>query len=64
MTVSPQLMQLAVEEMPNVIAGLKALFGSRHPTLPVPTSEEVIAAYNSSYQASLAKDDAFEKKPI
>ena len=51
------LLGLAIEELPSVIALLKDRFVKANPTLPAPTSEQVIAAFNAAYYSSLAKDD-------
>lgn len=51
------LVQLAITETPNIITALKSLFASQHPTAPVPTDDEVIAAYQQALASSLAKDD-------
>jgi len=53
------LIALALEQTPNLILALKAAFVKRHPDLPEPTSEEIIAAYNSAFVSTVAKDDAF-----
>ncbi len=51
-----QLIALAIAETPDIIKALKALFAKQNPSLPEPTSEQVIAAYESAFQSSLAKD--------
>jgi len=51
------LVLLAIKEAPAIIATLKSLFAKQHPDQPVPTDEEVIAAYQSALASSLAKDD-------
>ena len=38
------LLQLAAEQLPAVIAGVKALFAKRSPDEPQPTDAEVMAA--------------------
>ena len=53
------LVNLAIEETPVVIELLRALFKKKNPTLPPPTDEEVIAAYESAYASSKAKDAAW-----
>ena len=52
------LAQLLITEAPSIIAFTKELFARKNPDLPVPTSEDVIAAYEAGYLASVAKDDA------
>lgn len=54
-----QLIALAIQDVPLVIARLKELFRRHHPGDPEPTSAEVIAAYQSGFVSSLAKDDAW-----
>ncbi len=56
--IDPRLINVAIEELPAIIAWLRSAFQNRHPDAPVPTSEEIIAAYESAYQTSLATDDA------
>lgn len=51
------LVQLAIAEVPEVIAYLRALFHKRHPGQPDPTDAEVIAAFNAAFASSLARDD-------
>ena len=51
------LIALAIEQSPAIFAGLKAAFAARHPGLPDPTNEEVIAAFNAAFESSLKKDD-------
>lgn len=53
------LEQLAIQEIPNVVDYLKSLFAKQNPTLPEPTSDEVIAAYQTGFASSVAKDDAW-----
>lgn len=59
---NPLLLQLAVKETPAIIAGLKALFHKENPDAPPVTDEQVFAALNNAYFASLAKDDAILDK--
>ena len=54
-----QLIAIALQETPAIIASLKSLFVAQNPTAPVPTDAEVIAAYNSAFISSLAKDTAW-----
>lgn len=54
-----QLVGLAIQELPVVIDGLRSLFTKNNPDVPPPTSEEVIAAFDSAVQSSLAKDAAW-----
>lgn len=50
---------LAIQEAPAIVAYLKLQFGKKNPGAPVPTDEEVIAAYESAFRSSLAKDAAW-----
>lgn len=54
-----QLLALALQETPAIIGGLKALFAKTNPGAPVPTDAEIIAAYQSAFVSSLAKDEAW-----
>jgi hypothetical protein len=56
---NPELVNLAIQEAPAVIGALKSLFGKSNPGAPEPTSEEVIAAFNSAFASSVAKDEAY-----
>lgn len=56
---NPLLFQLAIQETPTIIAALKAAFSKANPAAPVPTSDEVIAAYHSAFASSIAKDEAW-----
>jgi hypothetical protein len=55
---NPLLLQLAIQETPAIIAGLKALFKKQNPDAPLVTDAQVFAALNNAYFSSLAKDDA------
>lgn len=52
--------QLVISEAPAIIAFAQGLFKARNPTLPLPTSDEVIAAYESGFLSSVAKDEAIK----
>ena len=47
---------LAIQEAPAIIAYLKLQFGKKNPTAPQPTDAEVIAAYESAFASSVARD--------
>jgi len=53
------LVLLALQQAPAIIALFKAAFRHAHPDDPVPTDAEVIAAYESAFASSLAKDEAW-----
>jgi hypothetical protein len=55
-TVDPRLIDLAIQEAPNLINFLTGLYTSKHPDAPAPSSDDVIAAYNEAFASSLAKD--------
>ena len=52
-----QLVTIAIQELPAVISAFVSLFRSRNPDVPLPTSEQIIAAYQSAYLSSVAKDE-------
>lgn len=52
-----QLLNLAIQEAPDVINFLKTRWALNHPTEPTPSNEEVIAAWNAAFASSLAVDD-------
>lgn len=54
---NPILVTLAIQETPAIIDGLRALFAKQNPTVPLPTSEEIIAAYNAAFASSIARDE-------
>lgn len=51
-----QLLALAIQQAPTVIAGLRELFQRDNPSAPVPTEAEVMAAFNAAFISSLARD--------
>lgn len=52
--------QLVISEAPAIIAFAQGLFKAKNPDLPVPTSAEVIAAYETVFVSSVAKDEAIK----
>lgn len=54
-----QLLVLAIQQTPVVVGLLQALFKRHNVDEPVPTEAEVIAAFQSALQSSLAKDEAW-----
>jgi hypothetical protein len=51
------LIALLIKEIPDAIALGKELFAKANPDAPVPTDEEVAAAYIAAYQSSIDKDN-------
>lgn len=58
----PEVAALLVEEAPAVIALVQGLFHRKHPELPLPTSEEVITAYEAGYLSSWLKDEQIKAR--
>jgi hypothetical protein len=59
MGLDPRLVNVAIEELPAMIAWIREAFHNKHPDAPVPSSAEVIAANQQAYESDLAKDDAY-----
>lgn len=60
------LVMLIVQELPGFIKMFKELFEKENPDEPVPSEEEIFAAFETAFQSSLAKDDLwlrFHPKP-
>ena len=55
----PPLVAVLIQQMPSIVAFAKALFAHANPSAPLPTDEEVIAAYLAALASSLAKDAAW-----
>lgn len=53
------LAALAIEITPAIIDLLKGAFKKSNPGSPIPTDEEVIAAYKTAFESSLLKDDVW-----
>ena len=49
--------QLLISELPAVAGFVRGLWRDAHPDIPEPTDAEVLAAFESAYAASRAKDD-------
>lgn len=59
MSLSGVLLAAAIQELPSIIDGLRALFTKDHPEVTAPTDDEVLGALNAAYASSLAKDQAW-----
>lgn len=53
------LVALAIQEAPAAIGLLRDLFTQHHPDEPVPTDDQLAAAWRNAYQSSLAKDQTW-----
>lgn len=51
------LIALAIQETPAVIAAFKSAFKKQNPKAVPPTDAEVATAYVNAFTSSLAKDD-------
>jgi hypothetical protein len=56
-TPAESLTNIAIAELPALIAFLRAKFTSQAPGAPAPTDAEVIAAYLQACASSIATDD-------
>ncbi len=54
---NPALLTVAITELPALIGFLRVAFTKAHPGDPLPTEEDVLAAYRTAIESSLAKDD-------
>lgn len=50
------LVLIAIRELPHVIDFLQSAFVKANPGSPMPTSSEVLVAYQQALNSSLAKD--------
>ena len=55
-----QLIAIAIQNAPAAIALLRGFFVSANPSAPAPTDDEIIAAWNSGFASSIAKDEAWK----
>ena len=53
------LLAVAIQEAPAIFEWLRSAFKKSNPDAPVPTDEEVIAAYQAAFDSSIAKDEAW-----
>lgn len=56
---NPALISLLIGKLPELVALAKQWFHEANPDLPVPTSEEVVAAWLLASANSLTIDDAW-----
>ena len=54
-----KLIDVAIAEVPAIIEWFRNAFEHKHPTDPPPSSENIIAAYQSAFLSSIAKDEAW-----
>lgn len=52
-----QLVNVIIAEIPAAVALIRDLFVKKNPDAPVPTDEEIAAAYQQALTSSIAKDD-------
>ncbi len=52
-----QLIAILIGKMPELIALAQGWFKDAHPDAPIPTSDEVVAAWLQASTSSLLKDD-------
>jgi hypothetical protein len=55
----PEILALIMKLLPASIAFFKSVFKVTNPNEPVPTDEQIIAAYQQALQSSLDKDQAW-----
>lgn len=53
------LIALAIQQVPAILDFLKTVHQEQNPGAPVPSDEDVIAAYQAALASSLAKDAAW-----
>ena len=53
------LVTLAIKELPGIIRLVRELRAKQAPTDPPPSEAEIMAALNSAYESSKAKDAAW-----
>lgn len=53
------LVPLIIQSLPGILQSIKDTFGQANPTAPVPSDEEILQAFESAFQSSRAKDDAW-----
>lgn len=61
MAIDPRIVSVLTDEAPAIIGLVQSLFAKRNPGVPVPTSDEVTAAYESLYASDVARDEQLLK---
>lgn len=54
-----QLLMVAIQHVPAIVAWVKATFKKDNPDAELPTDDEVVAALRDAIASSVAKDDAW-----